>query len=128
MRSSNEPGGIDPMDEAIARAKSPKAVLFVNAMLKEAIQRRATRIRLIRGTERASLHMLVDGSWSAQPVPDASSLPGVISRLLVLAGLDPCSDEAQQDGSFLLTIQERALTFKLSRRRGGEDEELSVSM
>ncbi|MBI4348145.1 MAG: hypothetical protein HY553_14995 [Elusimicrobia bacterium] len=83
----------------------PDVIVFINAVLKQAVSEKATAIHLERHGERASLRFRVDGVLYERMPPPKELLPAIVARLKVLAG---------PEGRITMKVRERKLTLEVS--------------
>ena len=76
------------LDQITSDAQGAQVVSLVNAILKQAIQERASDIHIEKFDERISVRFRIDGVLYERPTPPKHTFNGLISRLKILSKLD----------------------------------------
>ena len=108
--------GGDDHDLADARnlASQPPVVKYVNLLIKEAHDARASDIHLESTTHGLRARLRVDGVLADAPAPPAQAQAAIVSRVKLLAELDIAERRAPQDGSFRIRLEARELDIRVS--------------
>ncbi len=109
---------LDALDiiEADARdlANQPPVVRYVNLLIREAFEERASDIHVESTDEGPVVRFRVDGVLTAATAPPRSIQAAVISRLKLIADLDIAERRAPQDGRIRIRFDERDLDLRVS--------------
>jgi type II secretory ATPase GspE/PulE/Tfp pilus assembly ATPase PilB-like protein len=109
---SGEPDA--PLADARDLANQPPVIRFVNLLIREAHEARASDIHLesARGGLRARFR--IDGVLTEVPSPPKALQAAVVSRVKLLAELDIAERRAAQDGRIRVRLEERELDLRVS--------------
>jgi len=114
--AASSPG--EPGDDALADARhlanQPPVIRFVNLLIREAYDARASDIHLESTRQRLSLRFRVDGVLTELPSPPKGLQAAVVSRVKLLAQLDIAERRAPQDGRIRVRLEERELDLRVS--------------
>ena len=103
------------LDKAsVADAQGAQVVSLVNAILKQAIQERASDIHIEKFDERVGVRFRIDGVLYERPSPPRQSFNAVISRIKILSKLDIAERRLPQDGQFSIKVQNRVIDLRVS--------------
>ncbi len=94
--------------------KSQPMGKLTDIILSQALKKRASDIHIEPQETYALLRFRVDGVLSTQQVLPKAVLPGLVSRLRVMASLDITERRIPQDGQFRCRIQGRAVDFRIN--------------
>src|SRR5712691_5054407 len=106
-------GGDAPAD-ARHLANQPPVIRFVNLLIREAHDARASDIHLEASREGLRVRFRVDGVLTDLPSPPRGLQAAVISRVKLLAELDIAERRAPQDGRIRVRLEERELDLRVS--------------
>ncbi len=111
------PGGEMP-DERTADvrdlANQPPVIRFVNLLIREAHDSRASDIHLEATREGLRVRLRIDGVLSELPSPPPRLQAAVVSRVKLLAELDIAERRAPQDGRIRVRLEARELDLRIS--------------
>jgi general secretion pathway protein E len=110
-----ESGAADsPLADARDLANQPPVIRFVNLLIREAYEARASDVHLesTRGGLRARFR--IDGVLQDVPNPPRGLQAAVVSRVKLLAELDIAERRAPQDGRIRVRLEERELDLRVS--------------
>ena len=111
-------GDVESWDdlEADARhlADQPPVVRFVNLLIREAYDARASDIHLEATRQGTIVRFRVDGVLGDAPAPPAGLQAAVVSRIKLLAQLDIAERRVPQDGRMRARLEERELDIRVS--------------
>src|SRR5256886_3773168 len=108
-----ETGG-DQFADARDLANQPPVIRFVNLLIREAHDARASDIHLESRREGLSARFRVDGVLAELPSPPKGLQAAVVSRIKLLAELDIAERRAPQDGRIRVRLEERELDLRVS--------------
>ena len=116
LRTNDGLGGGDDQALADARdlASQPPVVKYVNLLIKEAHQARASDIHLESTAQGLRARFRVDGVLADAPAPPPQAQAAIVSRVKLLAELDIAERRAPQDGSFRIRLESRELDIRVS--------------
>lgn len=107
-------GGDDNVYEIESAANAAPVVRFVNLVLYQAVQDRASDIHFEPFENEFKIRYRVDGAlYEMAPPPKHLALP-VTSRLKVISGLNIAERRLPQDGRIQLNVAGRAIDFRVS--------------
>jgi len=86
------------LDQITADAQGAQAVSLVNAVLKQAIQERASDIHIEKFDERINIRFRIDGVLYERTPPPRQMFNAIVSRLKILSKLDIAERRLPQDG------------------------------
>jgi general secretion pathway protein E len=89
-------------------------VKYVNLLIKEAHDARASDIHLESTAQGLRARFRVDGVLADAPAPPPQAQAAIVSRVKLLAELDIAERRAPQDGSFRIRLEARELDIRVS--------------
>jgi len=104
----------DRLADARDLANQPPVIRFVNLLIREAHDARASDIHLESTREGLSARFRVDGVLTELPSPPKGLQAAVVSRIKLLAELDIAERRAPQDGRIRVRLEERELDLRVS--------------
>src|SRR5437773_1372572 len=107
-------GSDAPLADARDLANQPPVIRFVNLLIKEAHEARASDIHLESTREGLRARFRVDGVLVDVPSPPKGLQAAVVSRIKLLAELDIAERRAPQDGRIRVRLEERELDLRVS--------------
>lgn len=111
---SGEISGMLNVDEMLKDASAAPVVRFVNLVLYQAVQERASDIHFEPFEKDFKIRIRVDGAlYELAPPPRNLAIP-IISRVKVISGLDIAETRLPQDGRIEMTIKQRPVDFRVS--------------
>src|SRR6266516_700744 len=113
LEPAAETGG-DQFADARDLANQPPVIRFVNLLIREAHDARASDIHLESRREGLSARFRVDGVLTELPSPPKGLQAAVVSRIKLLAELDIAERRAPQDGRIRVRLEERELDLRVS--------------
>ncbi|MDE2490001.1 MAG: Flp pilus assembly complex ATPase component TadA, partial [Elusimicrobia bacterium] len=102
------------LDQITADAQGAQAVALVNAVLKQAIQERASDIHIEKFDERIGIRFRIDGVLYERTPPPKQMFNAIVSRLKILSKLDIAERRLPQDGQFSIKVQNRVIDLRVS--------------
>jgi len=111
--SVNE-SGESPLADARDLANQPPVIRFVNLLIREAHEARASDIHLESTREGLRARFRIDGVLADVPSPPKGLQAAVVSRVKLLAELDIAERRAAQDGRIRVRLEERELDLRVS--------------
>jgi general secretion pathway protein E len=116
LRDGESFPGTDDRELADARdlASQPPVVKYVNLLIKEAHDARASDIHLESAPQGLRARFRVDGVLADAPAPPQQAQSAIVSRVKLLAELDIAERRAPQDGSFRIRLESRELDIRVS--------------
>ncbi len=112
--SSSLDAGDSLLADARHLANQPPVIRFVNLLIREAHEARASDIHLESSREGLIVRFRVDGVLSDVLSPPKGLQAAVISRVKLLAELDIAERRAPQDGRIRVRLEERELDLRVS--------------
>src|SRR6266480_3679638 len=106
--------GDDQLADARDLANQPPVIRFVNLLIREAHDARASDVHLESTREGLSARFRVDGVLQELPSPPRALHAAVVSRVKLLADLDIAERRAPQDGRIRVRLEERELDLRVS--------------
>jgi type II secretory ATPase GspE/PulE/Tfp pilus assembly ATPase PilB-like protein len=95
-------------------ANQPPVIRFVNLLIREAYDSRASDIHLEATRAGLRVRLRLDGVLSELPSPPLTLQAAVVSRIKLLAELDIADRRTPQDGRFRVRLEERELDLRIS--------------
>lgn len=95
-------------------ANQPPIVKYVNLLIKEAHDARASDIHLESTTQGLRARFRVDGVLADAPAPPSQAQAAIVSRVKLLSELDIAEHRTPQDGSFRIRLESRELDIRVS--------------
>jgi len=116
LRSDETSAVADDHELADARdlASQPPVVKYVNLLIKEAHDARASDIHLESTSQGLRARFRIDGVLADAPAPPQQAQAAIVSRVKLLAELDIAERRAPQDGSFRIRLESRELDIRVS--------------
>ena len=108
--ASADAGLVDARD----LANQPPVIRFVNLLIREAHDARASDIHLESSRDGLRARFRIDGVLSEIPSPPKALQAAVVSRVKLLADLDIAERRAPQDGRIRVRLEERELDLRVS--------------
>jgi general secretion pathway protein E len=107
-------GGEEPLADARDLANQPPVIRFVNLLIREAHDARASDIHLESTRDGLRARFRVDGVLAEVPNPPKALQAAVVSRVKLLAELDIAERRQPQDGRIRVRLEERELDLRVS--------------
>ena len=116
LRTDESAAGVDDHELTDARdlASQPPVIKYVNLLIKEAHDARASDIHLESTPRGLRARFRVDGVLADAPAPPPPAQAAIVSRVKLLAELDIAERRAPQDGSFRIRLEARELDIRVS--------------
>ena len=109
-----EPEDDDSIDILRSQATDAPAVVFVNSLLVQAIQERASDIHIEPQENNLRIRFRIDGMLREFPPANKKLQSGVIARIKILADLDIAERRIPQDGRVKFKIMGRSVDVRTS--------------
>ncbi len=106
--------GDDRLSDARDLANQPPVIRFVNLLIREAHDARASDIHLEASREGLRARFRIDGVLADVPSPPKGVQAAVVSRVKLLAELDIAERRLPQDGRIRVRLEERELDLRVS--------------
>jgi general secretion pathway protein E len=106
--------GEAPFADARDLANQPPVIRFVNLLIREAHDARASDIHLESTRDGLRARFRIDGVLTDVPSPPKGLQAAVVSRVKLLAELDIAERRAAQDGRIRVRLEERELDLRVS--------------
>ena len=106
--------GDDRLSDARDLANQPPVIRFVNLLIREAHDARASDIHLEASREGLRARFRIDGVLVDVPSPPKGVQAAVVSRVKLLAELDIAERRMPQDGRIRVRLEERELDLRVS--------------
>jgi len=103
-----------PLADARDLANQPPVIRFVNLLIKEAHEARASDIHLEATRDGLRSRIRVDGVLTEVPSPPRGLQAAVVSRVKLIAELDIAERRVAQDGRIRIRLEERELDLRVS--------------
>ena len=95
-------------------ANQPPVIRFVNLLIREAHDARASDIHLEATRDGLRVRLRIDGVLTELPSPPRALQAAVVSRIKLLAELDIAERRAPQDGRIRVRLEQRELDLRIS--------------
>lgn len=96
------------------RANDPPVVKFVNLLLLDAIERRASDIHIEPREKTMDVRVRIDGVLQEVPPPPKTMYFSIISRIKILSNLDVAERRLPQDGRCMVRIGDKKVDIRIS--------------
>lgn len=106
--------GDAPFTDARDLANQPPVIRFVNLLIRDAHDARASDIHLEATREGLRTRFRIDGVLAEMPSPPKGLQAAVVSRVKLLAELDIAERRLPQDGRIRVRLEERELDLRVS--------------
>jgi type II secretory ATPase GspE/PulE/Tfp pilus assembly ATPase PilB-like protein len=103
-----------PLADARDLINQPPVIRFVNLLIREAYQARASDVHLESTREGLRARFRVDGVLQDVPGPPKGLQAAIISRIKLMAELDIAERRAPQDGRIRVRLEDRELDLRIS--------------
>ena len=103
----------DPGVDLADASDAAPVVKLVNSIIAQAAERGASDIHLDPGHSEMRVWLRVDGILSSPTTLPARVVPGVVSRLKIMAGMDIAERRMPQDGRMSVTVAGRTLDLRV---------------
>jgi general secretion pathway protein E len=104
----------DPLTDLRDLANQPPVIRFVNLLIREAHEARASDIHLEATREGLRARLRIDGVLTELPSPPRSIQAAVVSRVKLLAELDIAERRLPQDGRIRVRLEDRELDLRIA--------------
>ncbi|MDF1615451.1 GspE/PulE family protein [Desulfurivibrio dismutans] len=95
-------------------AGAAPVIRLVNSILRQAVQEGASDIHISPEKNRAQVRLRIDGKLHEIPPPPRNLIPGIISRIKVLASMDIANVRIPQDGRFNIKVDNKEINIRAS--------------
>lgn len=112
--SSVQPVSEENLTQVKLKANDPPIVKFVNLLLLDAVERRASDIHVEPAKGKVSLRIRIDGVLHEITPPPKAMHSAVISRIKILSGLDIAERRLPQDGRCVVEIGDKEIDIRVS--------------
>ncbi|MFQ5835710.1 MAG: GspE/PulE family protein, partial [bacterium] len=109
-----QPGTGEDLSEVKLKANDPPVVKFVNLLLLDAVERRASDIHIEPARGKATVRIRIDGVLQDITPPPKAMHSAIISRVKILSNLDIAERRLPQDGRCAVKIGDREVDIRVS--------------
>jgi len=109
-----QPGIEEDLSEVKLKANDPPVVKFVNLLLLDAIERRASDIHIEPAKGKSTVRIRIDGVLHDITPPPKTMHSAIISRVKILSNLDIAERRLPQDGRSAVKIGDREVDIRVS--------------
>jgi type IV pilus assembly protein PilB len=109
-----QPGIEEDLSEVKLKANDPPVVKFVNLLLLDAVERRASDIHIEPARGKANVRIRIDGVLQDITPPPKAMHSAIISRVKILSNLDIAERRLPQDGRSVVRIGDREVDIRVS--------------
>ncbi|MDZ7642131.1 MAG: GspE/PulE family protein [Desulfurivibrio sp.] len=95
-------------------AGTAPVIRLVNSILRQAVQEGASDVHISPEKNRAQVRLRIDGKLHEIPPPPRNMIPGIISRIKVLANMDIANVRIPQDGRFNIRVDNLEINIRAS--------------
>jgi len=96
------------------KANDPPVVKFVNLLLLDAVERRASDIHIEPAKGKANVRIRIDGILKEVPPPPKAMHSSIISRVKIMSNLDIAERRVPQDGRCTVRIGDKEVDIRVS--------------
>jgi len=104
----------EDLSQVKLKANDPPVVKFVNLLLLDAVERRASDIHIEPAKGKASVRIRIDGVLQNITPPPKAMHSAIISRVKILSNLDIAERRLPQDGRSVVRIGDREVDIRIS--------------
>ncbi|MFQ6067208.1 MAG: GspE/PulE family protein [bacterium] len=104
----------EDLSQVKLKANDPPVVKFVNLLLLDAVERRASDIHIEPAKGKASLRIRIDGILQDITPPPKAMHSAIVSRIKILSNLDIAERRLPQDGRCAVRIGDREVDIRVS--------------
>jgi type IV pilus assembly protein PilB len=98
----------------VGKSSGAQSIMFVNAILKQAIAERATDIHFERYDEKVSLRFRIDGVLHERTAPPKDLFENIVARIKILSKLNIAEKRLPQDGAFSIKHQNQTIEVRVA--------------
>jgi len=109
-----QPGIEEDLTQVKLKANDPPVVKFVNLLLLDAMERRASDIHIEPAKGKANVRIRIDGVLHGITPPPKAMHSAIISRVKILSNLDIAERRLPQDGRSAVRIGDREVDIRVS--------------
>jgi len=109
-----QPGIEEDLTQVKLKANDPPVVKFVNLLLLDAIERRASDIHIEPAKGKANVRIRIDGVLQDITPPPKAMHSAIISRVKILSNLDIAERRLPQDGRSVVRIGDKEVDIRVS--------------
>ena len=102
------------LDRLKQAAEDAPTIRLVDLIIRQAIKERASDIHIEPFKERISLRYRIDGALCNISAPAKQLHQAIVSRIKILCKLDIAQKRLPQDGGFTMSLEGRAIDFRVS--------------
>ena len=102
------------LDRLKQAAEDAPTIRLVDLIIRQAIKDRASDIHIEPFKDKISLRYRIDGSLVEMSPPAKQLHPAIMSRIKILCKVDIAQKRLPQDGAFTMTMDGRAIDFRVS--------------
>ena len=102
------------LDRLRQEAEDAPVIRLVDLIVRQAIKERASDIHIEPFKDRISLRYRIDGALTEISPPAKHLAAAMVSRIKILCKLDIAEKRLPQDGAFTMTMEGRAIDFRVS--------------
>jgi len=107
-------GKLDLDRVIVGKSSGARAIMFVNAILKQAIAEKATDIHLEKFDEKVSLRFRIDGVLHERTAPPKDLFDNLVARIKILSKLNIAEKRLPQDGAFSIRHQNKTIEVRVA--------------
>lgn len=95
-------------------AEDKPTVRFVDNLLEDAINQRASDIHIRPGEKEATIQLRIDGVLQDIRKIRRSAVPAIVSRIKIVGGMNIAERRLPQDGRYMVKMKDRVIDLRLS--------------
>ncbi|MEW6220451.1 MAG: GspE/PulE family protein [Thermodesulfobacteriota bacterium] len=114
LEIKSEDQGAEPLGILRDIADAAPIIRLVNSILHQAVKERASDVHISPEQKRAQVRFRIDGKMHEVPPPPRSMLPGIVSRIKILASMDIANTRIPQDGRFNIRVEDQEISLRVS--------------
>jgi type IV pilus assembly protein PilB len=104
----------EDLSQVKLKANDPPVVKFVNLLLLDAVERRASDIHIEPANGKVAIRIRIDGVLQDITPPPKTMHSAIISRVKILSNLDIAERRLPQDGRCVVKIRDREVDIRVS--------------
>jgi len=109
-----KPGAGEEVDTLQDMADAAPVIRLVNSILRQAVAEKASDIHISPERDQAQVRLRIDGQLHEIPPPPKATLPGIVSRIKIMANMDITNTRVPQDGRFNIQVENQEVSIRVS--------------
>ena len=108
------PADTEAIDSVQDMADAAPVIRLVNSILRQAVGEKASDVHISPERDGAQVRLRIDGRLHEIPPPPRAMLPGIVSRIKIMANMDITNTRVPQDGRFNIQVENQEVSIRVS--------------